>query len=854
MEYNYSNLTGVALLRADSHSQEIKINNGSDRKDLISETQFWGDDQNEGLYYDYESPTNNLGYAVSCEGWNDYTEKSTEKMSATATTAWVNDKILTSSNQSLCVIQGYAGCGKTTFVNSILRKIEKENIYLKYYNFYIGYVKNASENTFISSSIFSKLVEQIIKELCKDDGMNIYDEFTALFASDLSELSPILNKIFTPMFSKDALLYTYAQKIYDNKNAHNIEKFEKDFRVQISRAYDAKCNNTLRKFGNKVENEDMLDILLFIDYLWRCSVYLVRNSTDDINQIVVYDNLDIIDNHYLVAKFIDTLRSVLGNYTKYKNSSEQHLPVFKVILTVRKITYASVSRFAEVGSNEMNQHVLDVEFLDISNLYVPYNIIKHKANILLENIDTYLPEDAECRESVEYFLTEILSIPNEMFTDIRFADLLNHNVRACINMMDQVINSTSYKKYLNCGPHANASYRTSIWIHIICTILKTKKVWENLGYNLSSFNKRSSPTTLSRMILTYLSNRRTGCMKNIQGFTSSDISFKEIVETFEKIPFGEFDAQDSWEEKVAPSLEANHSLKDSRQTIVLNIAKMLQRNNSTEEIELWRRPLYYTHNAFPILDINIIQQTLLDQIQNFSNADKKITSFCITDEGYTFVEKIATHFEFYSVRYNNYTTKPICCIEDENELNELIERVYTEVKRCSIKQIWLMNFYMNKYHISKNNYIKLWFHPRTDNFEPQLHVVRTIYDHINYLNNYRNYLYELYGKNDEKFQPLNYCLVGWIGKYLDLYREYFFSQLNDTDGNYNNNVWLDLMYLYWLVSKDDKKIGKNFLPSKNSIIVISRASNISRSKQDEYSPAFRISDDKLLELPIIFPK
>ena len=139
----------------------------------------------------------------------------------------------------------------------------------------------------------------------------------------------------------------------------------------------------------------------------------------------------------------------------------------------------------------MNQIFVDVDFLDISNLYLPSNILKHKAKVLMNNINDYVPDTEENRSSIELFLTEILKIPDEIFLDIKFAELLNHNIRACTNMMEQIIKNPMYTKYFSDKStiaQSNNRCKSSIWIHIICSVLKSNKVLDSLGYNLQ--NKR----------------------------------------------------------------------------------------------------------------------------------------------------------------------------------------------------------------------------------------------------------------------------------------------------------------------------------------------------------------------------
>ncbi len=860
-KYDYDKLTGASLLRADPYFREEENNKAIQ----ISEEQFWGTSVKKGLYYDYNSENNQFGYTYAKEGWSDYSLR--DKLNIEQTSRWIKENIF-KRNSKLCIIQGYAGCGKTIFVHNILKEVYEKNIFSGYYNFYVGYIDKATEDRFIPASIESKIINQIIRYLREEDGMDIYNKFVDLFKLDLSELNPVFESYFSPIFysRNDASLYDCAKKIYTNRNTKKGEEYEKDYRSRFKNSYHAKC--VLEK-----TEDNMLEYLLIIDYILRCAVYLIRNSENEQNQIVVYDNLDIIENHKIIVNFIDKLRSVLSNYIFFKDSQKLSLPMFKAIVVVRKITYASISSFSEVENSGINQKLLDVEFLEISNLYIQSNVLTYKAKILKENLDEYIPKTEECYNRIIPFLEEILKIPEEIFIDTKFCELLNHNIRACINMLDEIINSEDYKDYIsNQSPAVKLSNRckTSVWIYIICSILKTKNIWKDLGYNLADSKQYNHPTTLSRLILTYLCNRRQGCENNFPGFISVDVSFKEIVESLKKLPFKSFSKYAKWEDEVCTALEQGYTQSDTQDQIVFYISKMLQRNNSDGNFELWRRPIFYTNNAFALSDIDEIKREMFNQIRNFNKKDESITNFCITDEGYTFIEKFATHFEFYSMRYSKYGTKPMCCESDNKKLHSLINRVYSEVEICAKKQVWLMKFYTKKHCVSKEKYLNEWFHPRTENFMPQLHIVRTIYDHIAYLDIYREELYEKYKTRTDKmdsdrFRKLNDCLIHWIGKYLQLYKSYLYEELIGTAEEYNNNVWLDLMYLYWLIKKDDKRIGVHVqlknekdenicIQQKSSSPFIAIGRNdctVSRQNQENYNENYKISDSELLEIEIL---
>lgn len=88
-----------------------------------------------------------------------------------------------------------------------------------------------------------------------------------------------------------------------------------------------------------------------------------------------------------------------------------------------------------------------------------------------------------------------------------------------------------------------------------------------------------------------------------------------------------------------------------------------------------------------------------------------------------------------------------------------------------------------------------------------------------------------------------------------------YDKLKGTVEEYNNNVWLDLMYLYWIIKKDDDKMGvdiqlrtemKGGICSQSKktepFITINRKAKFSRHDQEYYGESFRISNDELLNI------
>lgn len=113
-----------------------------------------------------------------------------------------------------------------------------------------------------------------------------------------------------------------------------------------------------------------------------------------------------------------------------------------------------------------------------------------------------------------------------------------------------------------------------------------------------------------------------------------------------------------------------------------------------------------------------------------------------------------------------------------------------------------MEQYMKKYNIDKEKYLNQVFHPRTNprfesqdegekrlsqfSFRPQLHIVRVIYAHIDYFDKVK----ETFSRSDFIERDIMcQCVTDWIGKYLNLFKSYFYNLQMSTICHSDNNVY-----------------------------------------------------------------
>ena len=99
---------------------------------------------------------------------------------------------------------------------------------------------------------------------------------------------------------------------------------------------------------------------------------------------------------------------------------------------------------------------------------------------------------------------------------------------------------------------------------------------------------------------------------------------------------------------------------------------------------------------------------------------------------------------------------------------------------CCNKQIEFAKEYMLKYRIDKATYLSLNFHPRTLNMNPQLHIERVLFSHIEYFNRYRLYL--ISKETPNIYDEFNDIILEYINLYLKLYNEYVSKISSDRNG------------------------------------------------------------------------
>lgn len=811
-----------AYLKADSFSQHFVIRNeNNEEKELVTDDIFWGDEDKDGLYLDYTSIKNRKIRIMTGISQRN----GSHILRASFCDNWLEENIINLNESKVFVFQGYAGCGKTTFMNHLLRtrKLGLDSFYID-----VGKRWAYPEEPFMffgeTLNEFDVYLESIIE--AKDTRNSVWNKFIEL-GSDLNivELDFQLPSIITQFakIKENSNWSTLRISLhgYLNETFNNRERNAKDF-------------SSDKIWHNKGQTQTI--VALFI--LMICADFLVKNEKNLAPQsyMLIFDNLDVITDPVLSAENVLTLWGVMHRFMSYKSKCKEDLPNLGILITVRKVLYSHITSHLpdlEMGTN-YNSYFINV--CDISDLYLSQDILEHRISYWTNNINdsdikhklTQLEEISTIHAKTtlnEYEFNEELEESYEIHSTINLDAFFNHNYRALSNVLAVFLEddryTTNFLRDFNSASQSKEWQKVATLVFEISLLYKRNAVWNEMGFGCKDFSSVDYPTTLNRLILNYLYISKCGqalysYSNNRKNIPNDDhVSLRDIIRIFENVNFI-FVSKDLNDEQINKEYNSKNSF-ETRKLILERLADMCARNTrvfhsdaygyDSDNDELWRRPLYFvdgvkvSHTAASQNELKTYFEEAAD-----SGKDDQIF-FAITDEGFVLIHDIVANFEFYSARYcTSLDACPLHQATSVKELDNLIAPVYNAVKLCCERHDLFMNQYMNQYGIDKNEYLNQFFHPRTKprfeshnktkkrlsefSFRPQLHIVRVIYAHIDYFNRIKN----LFSKsNNGEMRLMCITLTTWIKNYLELYEAYFYNFLDFTVCNPDNNV-------YWTLS------------------------------------------------------
>ena len=835
-----------AYLRADSYSQHFKFNNDTgEGKELVTDEMFWGETSisNDRIYLDYSLIKNRKIKITEGISHN----RSSQTLRNEDCDNWLLENILNLDETKMFVIQGYAGCGKTTFMNNLSRrKVTSRSFYID-----IGrdWTYQQEPYMFFNEALgaFDLYIEEIIGE--KGTRKAVWQKFIEMGSDlDIKEL--------------DLEIPNNIPKFINIKENSKWNSLRTNLHECLNETYNDRSDSSKRNSmnnGNDIwHNCGQTQTVVSLLALMICARFLVEKETKlrEKSYNLIFDNLDIITNPVIPAENVVSLWGVIQRFTNYKNlykkKTQKDLPNIGIFITVRKVLYSHITSHLPDLEMLPNYNPYLVNVCDISELYDSQDILNHRISYWKRHINDevvisklmQLGELTKIHDNTDYFeYNGYLNNENDytLKSTINLDAFFNHNYRAFSNVISIFLENKKFTKNFLADFSINSIskgwQKVATLIFEISLLYRNERVWNKMGFGCSDFDSIDYPTTLNRLILNYLYVSKCGQVLRSHTKGRNDIpindcaSLKELIELFANVKFITVDSRLN-EEQINANYNAEVNMQ-TRELVVERLADMCARNPgsyhtsaygyNSDDDELWRRPLYFVggvklnHTATSDRELKMYFEQCLDS----NKADQIL--FSITDEGFILIRDIVASFEFYSARYCKDTlVKPLHQVTSENEVNLLIRPVYDAICLCCERHNFFMIQYMKQYKLDKNKYLKQRFHPRTNprfdehhnltksSFRPQLHIVRVIYAHVAYFNEVKKLLS---GSHLSDKNTMCECLSGWIKKYLILYKENFYNSLNDTVCNSDNNVFGDLnkflneQMQHYGISGDQKNIN-----------------------------------------------
>lgn len=640
-------------------------------------------------------------------------------------------EVAETENSLVIFIEGYAGCGKSVFVQHFLKQqLGIDGYEYNYYNYDIAaYPRGNVEEHHILPSLVQGFISHLTT--CVIDNPNVVRKFKELVSQE--EIKYIDKSLKISNNFVNSKVFAEAEKRL--KADHKAEMF----RVAV--------NTQLEKMG--------CEHILALDFVLRLANYIENGENPVI--YICYDNLDAIEDIQELYDFINMLISSRRNVDTYINKTEKNysnLSTPRIVLfsTYRKITAARVelANLSERCGDISDEHEF-IQYIEGSNLYNYQDIVENRRKFF----DPLLNSRHIGGDKIRRQFDKVAVLSKLHFVKVKYAGLWNNNYRVCSNILNDIF--TYYERDIDICialqrnktdgfDEESSSYygASAVFLYVVCRLFQKKKLWGREHLNLVPLRevpsvpepKCSELTSLSRLILTYIYNKT-----EVSG-EQETVSLKELFDEFNGLYSGD--------------------------EICACLNNMLTRDSTGT----WRRPIYYNHKAIPSDKDTAV--SLTNQWDAYISNGKDIpdnlyTEFSLCECGEAYINLMIPDFECFAVRAGNkqslyMTTNPA-------EIEVMAENVVNAVKCCCKNMTLFSQKYMNIKSIdSYDKYIKCSIHPRTASGNPQLHTERFIFSHIFYLDKYRLcHIRNMSGTDKER---ANTCIIKVIGEYLDLYNDY----------------------------------------------------------------------------------
>lgn len=649
---------------------------------------------------------------------------------------------------------GYQGCGKTTFIHSVINKFRKE---VEAKEIVIDCDKKGKDKHQIQKTLCKLLKKTVIND-------SSFSEFVDFYNANMNVIDEFNDDVFDDFFDL----------INDINKKGNISRKSEEFK-KLSFLINSRLN---------------IKEAFYLLILWNIAIDYHNSDNANRKLMLFVDNLDCIDEYQELVEFVSCIDSLTVDMSEVferfilcddGNVHDSFVSKIKIFIAMRETTKANLpsSHFSDAFRSIYTNK-------DLTECYDKGEIIKNRIEKLFEYDKNGLLKSGQKEQ-----LQLVLNIINDIYTENVIYPLFNNNYRSAVEMLIKIVISHThtmriYTRLMDLDqPQYKHGARGILFKFIFDEFNKSdgneESCFKRIGV-LDLLNRKNNSVSICRLILSYLSNyTETKCDSG-----RNSISLREIMNDFQ----GVFNA-----DKVGKILCEMFALRDTVWSHLVSF-NQIEYKNSEQQIESYI---------------------------NFSTLNPDKTMLHYSCAGKIYIEYVATHFEFFTVRVYKENRDALFCdsnlLKDPNTHNfkcvDIVNKIYEEVAKCctSLKafnnQLCKKNNYLDPYvtpDLYKDshyicNFKRKEYDGRERRFK-QFHEERIILTHINYIDCYRSYVLNCCDKvsYEEKIE-INKEITKGIEKYVNLLAskmvlknrntnedlvKHYRTQIGILDGNWND--------------------------------------------------------------------
>jgi hypothetical protein len=701
------------------------------------------------------------------------------------------EESLNSTSINPIYIRGFAGTGKTTYINTLLYKKHRYNLERELFEL------NKSEERVLLFSFYWRN---------KNFVFTLY-KFISILMTKLSDylemkknesedeyrqrMNLILNNYYKFFFYSNVKIHTNIFKIIEGYIKDKFPYSAKDLEDDDINTFCTKMYNEIIAYcsdnNDKIKaDETIKNLLELIVVVLTCNHPTEKIESEDFGNILFFDNIEnFIGTHQVYNEDINTISeifhkfidSMAGLFNKLGSRGLQFSRHFKFILAIRDTTEKMI--------HDVHLHGQDGD------------------SLVQLNISTWFSLDEIAKKKISYFkkkgIEASLPITDAILTMFNDHTSRKSGLRDILSMM------------YNHNKRRIVSYLSEIWDQHpdcskdYCNLWKIALDYEKQNNPLAAAYKNAARQMILRLLLDLI--EKCNYFEKIRALDGLGLARKLIINLHRHDPLN--DMEDDLENLgyigfytlLKPLLDNPYdddSTKvDYRETID-EIAEILCTMNSPNKKKTnWCQLVEIKFNQSSF-DERELSNKLLECYKNKCDQSKNY-AIKITEAGRYFLEGIVPIFEYFSCRYNknssplfsSYNLKLIKK-ESKNASNHATEHIKsmkkTIFKRIDNVVMGDINFFkINKsvnfgaMYSSNNGALRMYcYEPpsrKYSNRNEQCNPVRVLHSNISYIDNYRAFILTIKKQphysdyleeySDEIIVGLSHTILNIIEDYVD---------------------------------------------------------------------------------------